>query len=184
MAAGAWCVPRADDAETAKVRGLLIERTEALGQYRLNRALREGCYEEIWRVLDSPRYRPHRREIVAAGFAMLSSPAAGEAVAELVEWLAGEEGRGRVRGLRWSGALDFAVYLPVARVHGRLAAAVVAGELCRFLAEGGRPEETPGEVRFVATAAGREAVLVDVLGDGLRYLPLVLGPEASVVRVF
>ena len=184
MADDGWCGPWADDAETAKVRGLFIERTEELGQYRLNRALREGCYGEIWRVLDSPRYRPHRREIVAAGFAMLSSAAAGEAVAELVEWLAGEEGRGRVRGLRWTGALDFAVYLPAARAHGRLAAAVVAGELCRFLAEGGRPEETPRAVQFVATAAGREAVLVDVLSEGLRYLPMVMGTEREAVRVF
>jgi len=73
MADDGWCRPWADDAETARARAVFIERTEALGQYRLNRALREGCYEEIWRVLDSPRYRPHRREIVAVGFAMLSS---------------------------------------------------------------------------------------------------------------
>lgn len=66
------CGPDHDDQATAEARELFIQRTRIHGQYALNEALRTGCYDEVWDILNSDRYSEYRSDIVAAGFSALA----------------------------------------------------------------------------------------------------------------
>jgi hypothetical protein len=131
------CGPEHDEPETARARAVFIERTRAHGQHLLNQALSSGCFEDVWAVLESPRYRPHREEIIAAGFGAISSPAGGAAVAKLVESLAQMQDDGRLPRQPWPARLNFAIHLRVAQQHDRLPAAATAGGPGRDAGGGG-----------------------------------------------
>lgn len=177
------CGPEHDEPEMARARAVFIERTRAHGQHLLNQALSSGCFDAVWAVLESPRYRPHREEIIAAGFGAISSPAGGAAVAKLVESLAQMQNDGRLPRQPWPARLNFAIHLRLAQQHDRLPAAATAGGLCQFLANRLKAGGVPREVEFLAVAAGREAALVDVLVDQL-YLRVFVAPPSSFRSIF
>jgi hypothetical protein len=138
-----------------------------MAQFRLAGAIRAGCCPEILAVLTSSRYAPFRQEIIGEGFAELCGEAAGAALSSLIEVLLGDPRAETPPAPR----LDMRIHLLDAQRVNRLGPCMVAGEMAAA-ALTLRRTCTEAE-RFSATAAGREAVLVDT-GASLDYLHLYL----------
>ncbi len=156
-----------DPEPVSQVRAYLLSASQRRAQFRLAAAIGAGCCPEILAVLTSSRYAPFRQEIIGAGFAELCSEAAGAAVSSLIEVLLGDSG---AKTSAASG-LDMRIHLLDAQRVNRLGPCVVAGEMA--VAALTRRRTCTEAERFTATAAGREAALVDT-GASLDYLRLYL----------
>jgi hypothetical protein len=151
----------------AEVRAQMLSASQRMAQFRLAGAIRGGCFPEILAVLTSSRYAPFRQEIIGEGFAELCGKAAGAALSSLIEVLLGDH-IAETPPVPW---LDMRIHLLDAQRVKRLGPCTVAGEMAAA-ALTLRRTCTEAE-RFAATAAGREAVLVDT-GVSLDYLHLYL----------
>ena len=156
------------DPETiGQVRAQMLSASQRMAQFRLAGAIRAGCCPEILAVLTSSRYAPFRQEIIGEGFAELCGEAAGAALSSLIEVLLGDPRAETPPAPR----LDMRIHLLDAQRVNRLGPCMVAGEMAAA-ALTLRRTCTEAE-RFSATAAGREAVLVDT-GASLDYPHLSL----------
>lgn len=156
-----------DSEPVGQVRAQLLDACVRMAQFQLSGAVRGGCWPEILTVLTSARYATFREEIIGSGFSEVCGKPAGSAISSLIEVLLSDS----IAEIPPVPRIDMRIRLLEAQRANRLGACLVGGEMAAAALIMRRPC-TEAEY-FIATAAGREAVLVDT-GASLDYLHLYL----------